>query len=188
MRRLVALAVLLSGCSGAAPTSPPVVQPTPQIIYVTAPPPTTTVVYVTPAPGTVLPATAAPSASAISTPEAHTISGTLTLRSSTDVWTGQFKCAGKGVSSGIDSGNAVVARDATNVIIGTGILGEGLATGSVPTAVESFHNSATCIFAFTLDVPRSDFYAIQIASVPPYTISYTDLAKAAWHLDLNVGP
>lgn len=182
----IVLAALLAGCSGAAPT--------PQIIYVTAPPfvqPTPQVIFVTPS---------AESSLAPATPETDTIGGELALYvgDRAHAWASNANCSGPTNGSQlfpqIHTGTELVIHDGTGAVVGTGALGSGRAT-TVAGSAPGLHGwSQECDFMLSATARRSDFYTVTVTglvsdpAVQPYTISYADLAAAGWKLNLSVGP
>lgn len=163
-RRLLALVLLLAGCSGATPT--------PQIIYVTAPPQTPTVVYVTPAAGSEAPAS----------PITHVLDGTVTAVDPTmtiPFGHGGGACAPRDQPfAGVQSGTGVTVKDAHGVVIGAAILGTGVGV----------EDERACAWAFILPLPTSDFYVFTVGNHGDFPESYTALEGAGWKLNLSVGP
>jgi hypothetical protein len=172
---VVGLSTVIAGCSAAAtpaPTAPP--QPTPQIIYVTAPPapsvaqPTPIIVYVTPAPSSAAPT--------------HDLNGTISLFLPTAYGT-TFTAAGEtcqGVNgyNDIAKGAPVTAKDGSGTVIGTGQLTE---TGHVDAALG-------CVLPFVLaGLPDAPFYTLEVSHRGPVTYSRADLAAKGWNVALTLG-
>jgi len=166
------VAAVVAGCSTTA-----AVAPTPQIVYVTAPPqpaPTPMIVYVTPEP-----ATHRPSPSAIS----HPFTGTFSLAGST-VWSfgrnaaDQLECWGSGGYSDIRVGMKVVVKDQAGAIIAT-----------APTEIDPTWKLADhdCRYAFALTLPETSFYSVEVGHRGAQTYSNADLSSAGWHVDLTLG-
>jgi hypothetical protein len=167
------VAAVVAGCSTTA------VAPTPQIVYVTAPPqppPTPLIVYVTPEPATPQPS---PSASV-----QHTITGTFRLLTgyTTVKDSGSNSCHGKGGFSDIAPGAPVAVRDGTGVVIATGSIAFDAAWSPI------VFDTVPCDFTFAIqDVPDTGFYSIDISHRKGQPYSKADLSSAGWHVDLTLG-
>lgn len=164
---LVLAGGIVIACAGAAPT--------PQIVYVSAPPviqPTPLVVYVTPVPQS------EPSA----TPASHVLDGTVTAVDPTmtiPFGHGGGACASHGVGfAGVESGTGVTVKDAHGMVIGAAVLGTGVGV----------EDEKACAWAFVVELPTSDFYVFTIGTHGDFPESYAALAGAGWKLNLTVGP
>lgn len=179
-RRLILVALLVVGCSGTAPT--------PQIVYVTAPPasqapaPTPIVIYVTPAP-TSTPTTAptpAPSGIAggagagfATAPALRTINGTLTYLGDTVHDIAKKHCQGR---VAVGPGVQVTVRNETGTVIGIATLSDGMIT------------SAGCVFTFkAASIPAATFYSFDIAGIPGQPVPAAKVIADGWTVALTMG-
>jgi hypothetical protein len=113
----------------------------------------------------------------------HTLTGSITVTdtpsgyygtSSVTVY-GEF-CSTSGGYADMQTGANVVAKDAASKIIATGSLGVGVAVGSYG-----------CEFGFTLVVPDSEYYSIEVSHRGALTYSRDELAAELWDLSLTLG-
>lgn len=131
-------------------------------------------------------ATREPTATSEPTPERFTIDGTFTVydaggihleRAGTGART-QF-CAGTGGYDDIRPGVRVVVRDGD---------GSTLATGQLEYDAEA--DEATedeCPLVFEVDVPRSEFYAIEVGRRGELTYSFEEMETQGWRVDATLG-
>ena len=122
--------------------------------------------------------------SAPATPETHALTGTFLLSNGErpdDRDTGG--CSGTGGYSDIGVGTNVVVRDATDTIIGTAPLTMDPA-GPEPVASGNYQ----CGYAFTVSVPDSAFYTVEVSHRGALTYSRADLESKSWRVSLNLGP
>ncbi|HTR71904.1 MAG TPA: hypothetical protein VMH41_16970 [Mycobacteriales bacterium] len=158
LARLIAVSafcVFVSACSSAT-------APTPEIVYVTAPPATPAA---TPA-GTTM----------------HALMLTLSLHRSGNEATWSYVTGLSGPCQGIRDfadiapGTTVTVTDQAGTIIGSGNL-----------AFDAVTNDGACELADTLALPDATFYSIAIAKRSATTIAASDLAAQGWHVDLSLG-
>jgi hypothetical protein len=82
------------------------------------------------------------------------------------------------VDSGYDDirdGSLVTVRDAGGVLIGT----TNLTGGEL--------EQDGCKFSFTVQVPKAEFYQVQIGRREGLTSSYSELSGNGWHIDGSIG-
>jgi hypothetical protein len=109
--------------------------------------------------------------------DAHTIRGSVVLHDPDGNWRRGRRCQGSGGYSDIRAGADVVIRDGDGNIIASGRLGEAAAT-----------SSTSCRLSFVVeDVPRADFYTVEVGGRGGPSYSYEDLDDAGWEIDLEIG-
>lgn len=109
-------------------------------------------------------------------PDTTTVRGDLTVTgsSSASYLSTGGACTTYGGYSEIGNGTTVTVRGADGDIIATGSLGPG--TGS----------SGSCVFGFSVpDVPRSEFYTVEIAKRGPLTYSADEVESGSIHQELT---
>lgn len=106
----------------------------------------------------------------------HTITGTFTLTDS-DVAYSTADCHGTGGYSDIRVGAGVVVKDGAGKTIGTTDL----------TYNSSISGAGSCAYAFTVEVPNADFYAVEVGRRGALTYSKTELEARGWVVGFTLG-
>jgi len=121
---------------------------------------------------------ASPAASAA--PAEHDIDGTVILN---DGFGNEGEpCAGTGQYADITAGAKVTLKDTHKKTVGVATLDEGTWTAAVTGG-----DFVTCEFPFSLKVPTSRAYAVQIAKRKAGTVSAKALAANDWVLSISLG-
>lgn len=110
----------------------------------------------------------------IDSEEKHDISGTIVL-TDTDV---EFDgiCSGDGGYSDLQIGLGATVKDGAGKILATGAVGASHGTGS------------TCVLAFVIeDVPKTDFYIVEVGHRGELTYNYDEMVGNNWELELTIG-
>ena len=105
----------------------------------------------------------------------HAVEGTMTLIDDgfSDAGIG---CSGSGGYDDIDLGTDVMVRDETGKILANGELGIG------------HERNGTCVFDFTVeDVPKADFYEVEISHRGGLTYSYKEMDERDWTMAVSLG-
>jgi hypothetical protein len=111
----------------------------------------------------------------------YSIQGDLTLLDSRISGTAD-NCYGSGGYSDIEAAMPVTIKDGTGKIIATGKTG----AGSQPSGSE--FASVQCIFVFKIDnVPKVDFYSIEIGRRGALNYSFDEIQKRNWKVALSIG-
>jgi hypothetical protein len=133
--------------------------------------------------------------------ESHTVRGSFTLTEPLDERPGS-DCAGEGGYSDVDQGLDVVVRDGSGDTLGTSALGPGVGVsltdaflgednelGVDPDEIDLGDlDVAYCRFAFEVeDVPKADFYSIEVGSRGDLNYSYDDLKEKDWTVAFSLG-
>ena len=107
----------------------------------------------------------------------HTLAGTMELTDSDGYSvTGYNACAGNGGYDDIDMGALVVVRDASGQTIATSDLGWGR------------ERDGACRFDFEVpDVPKADFYEIEISHRGGLSYSYDEMEALGWDVAFSLG-
>lgn len=104
----------------------------------------------------------------------HTISGTMRLTDNDRTFS--TPCAGSGGYSDMQPGAGVTVTDGTGKILAIGEL--GVSAGA----------SHFCVFGFHVDdVPKADFYKIEVSHRGAITYSFARLDGANWEVKLTLG-
>ncbi len=117
----------------------------------------------------------------------HTIVGTFTVSDTGDSTLGlapsvggsDSDCYGTGGYSDIRSGLSVTVKDGQGQILATSSLGPGSGTISGIVGV--------CVFKFSIVVPDTGFYSVEVGHRGSIDYSRTQLASKTWHVDLSLG-
>jgi hypothetical protein len=111
----------------------------------------------------------------------HKIIGTLTLTTSTGLNGDSKDCSAPSDSgfSDIVFGALVTVRDESDKIIAKSRLGHGHRASGTAAAVQ-------CTFPFSVSVPDTSFYAIEISHRGGANYSRSDLAHMHWHVALDL--
>lgn len=115
----------------------------------------------------------------------HTLTGTFELTSSSlGFYTDQPTCSGYGGYGDIQSGTEVAVYDGGGKVLGQGSLGAGQ-----PGSVDWGKNrSYTCTFEFKIpDLPKSDFYKIEVSSRGDLLFAYEELEQQGWSIGASLG-
>jgi hypothetical protein len=110
----------------------------------------------------------------------HTINGTLDLIGYRGTDTGGStpglgaKCAGHGGYSDLEDGTQVTVKDGAGTLLATGTLSNGKTT-----------NPSTCSWTFTIAVPESGFYSIEVSHRGALT--FMSSSERAWALSTSIG-
>ncbi len=110
----------------------------------------------------------------------QTIDGTVVLKDG--FGTEGQPCAGSGKFADIKPGATVRLRNAKKTVVGTGTLGQGTWTASIPGS-----DFVDCEFPFTVDVPTTRSYSVQVAKRKAGTVTRKALAANSWVLEVTVG-
>jgi hypothetical protein len=116
-------------------------------------------------------------AATTTTVERHNISGSMELTDKDGIMEApDGGCQGTGGYDDIRLGTDVVVSDPSNRVIGTSRLGEGNWTGD------------HCIFRFVVsNLPRFDFYKVEVSHRGQLTYSYQDLVSNNWAVEAELG-
>ena len=124
-------------------------------------------------------------AATTTTVESYTIDGELTLHGG---YYGMYfsdedeSCSGKGGYGDIDAGAQVLVSDGGGNALATGELDAGEAGDT------SGGFNVECNFSFTVpNVPKADFYSIEVWRRGDLTYSYDDLKKKDWTVAFSLG-
>ena len=110
----------------------------------------------------------------------HTLHGTLTLTTSSDITRSGGHCSGTGGYSDLTAGGAVTVKNESGTVIATGSLDQGVSDATYPTVV--------CHFAFTIsNVPDAKFYSIEVTHRGALTYSQDQLNSNDWKVDATIG-
>ncbi|WP_068819963.1 hypothetical protein [Phormidesmis priestleyi] len=113
-------------------------------------------------------------------PSAHTIKGTFRLVDS-DLGGTTSNCYGSGGYSDVEGGMPVTVRDGQGKIIATAKVSDG-----VHPADEKYAN-VVCEFAFQVDnVPKTDFYAIEVGHRGTLNYSFAEIQQKGWTVSLSL--
>jgi hypothetical protein len=111
----------------------------------------------------------------------YSIQGDLTLIDSRLSGTAD-NCYGSGGYSDIEAAMPVTVKDGTGKIIATG----NTSAGSQPSGSE--FGGVECIFAFKIEnVPKVDFYSIEIGRRGALNYSFNEIQKRNWKVALSLG-
>lgn len=106
----------------------------------------------------------------------YTIKGSLTLVDS-DIEGSDEYCYGGGGYSDIEANMSVTIRDGQGNILATGNTGSGQKESLVQ-----------CVFSFEIpDIPKSDFYAIEVGRRGELNYSFEELNAKEWTVGLSIG-
>jgi hypothetical protein len=116
-------------------------------------------------------------AATTTTVERHNLSGSLELTDKDGTTEAPDDgCQGTSGYDDIRLGTDVVVSDPSNRVIGTSRLGDGHWTGD------------NCIFRFVVsDLPRVDFYKVEVSHRGQLTYSYQELANNNWTVEAELG-
>lgn len=79
------------------------------------------------------------------------------------------------------SGQTVTVSDGSGKLLATGTTG----IGKLP--IQGEYTTVTCVIPITVaDVPKADFYKIQVGHRGEMTYSYDDLEAQGWQLGLSL--
>jgi hypothetical protein len=110
----------------------------------------------------------------------HTLHGTLTLHSISDISRSGGSCSGTGGYSDLTGGGAVTVKNESGTVIGTGSLDQGVSDTTYPTVV--------CHFSFTIsNLPDAKFYSIEVTHRGALTYSEDQLNSDGWKVDASIG-
>lgn len=113
-------------------------------------------------------ATIAPTAAP--TAEVYTLTGTFTLKSSSNAGS-NLDCHGTGGFDDIKGGLDVVVRDQSHTILAASTLGPG----------KKNVGATECAFAFTVpNVPRATFYSVAVGHRGELTYSFAEMVSNGW--------
>lgn len=113
-------------------------------------------------------------------PTVFSVQGSFVLVDS-DIGGTATDCYGSGGYSDVESGMPVTIRDGKGDILATGNTG----TGSQP---EGKYSQVQCVFEFKIDnVPKADFYAIEIGRRGQLNYSFDEMQKRNWTVSLSLG-
>lgn len=115
----------------------------------------------------------------------HTLTGTFELTSyDMGFRTDQPTCEGYSGFDDIRLGTEVAVYDGSGKVLGQGSLGAGR-PGSVDWGED---RSYTCTFDFTVpDLPKSDFYKVEVSSRGDLLFSYGELEEQGWSVGASLG-
>lgn len=114
--------------------------------------------------------------------ERFDLTGALELHGKT-LHDGSGLCMGQGGYSDIAESAPVSVYDGTGSVIGTGRLARGDDHGWTPN--DSTERSNQCWFAFTVSVPGSDFYQVEVSHRGKLTVSQSDARSGKVELALG---
>jgi hypothetical protein len=115
-----------------------------------------------------------------STPQSHTLSGSIEVKGFGGVEEVDSQCVASGGYSDIRKGVDVVLRNEAGTILGDGSLGAGTTTDP--------DGYVTCHFAFEIaGVPDAKFYSIKIGKRDGPTYSLDELSGKGWQVLLTLG-
>ena len=124
-------------------------------------------------------------AATTTTVESYTIDGELTLHGG---YYGMYfsdedeSCSGKGGYADIDAGAQVLVSDGGGNALATGELDAGEAGDT------SGGFNVECNFSFTVpNVPKADFYKVEVSHRGGLTYTYSDLSSKGWSVNLKLG-
>ena len=111
----------------------------------------------------------------------YILKGSLTLYDS-DIAGSSSDCYGTGGYDDLDSHMPVTVKDGSGAILATGNTGKGYNTDKLRRFMIS------CTFDFTLEVPKSDFYSIELNSGRRGQLNYSlqELQDMDWIVDLTI--
>jgi hypothetical protein len=90
-------------------------------------------------------------------------------------------CYGTGGYDDIQAGMSVTVRDGNGNILATGKTGSGFQPGN------SEYSIVQCIFEFQIDnVPKSDFYSIEVQHRGELNFSFEELQKKNWEVSFSL--
>lgn len=105
----------------------------------------------------------------------HEITGTMTLTDNDSTFS--IPCQGRGGYSDIQPGAGVTVTDGSSKILAVGELGIGAGALNV------------CTLSIDVpDVPKADFYKIEVSHRGGITYSFARLNAAGWKVELTLGP
>jgi hypothetical protein len=111
----------------------------------------------------------------------QTISGGMTLIDSDTVGTGEH-CAGSGGYSDIKDAMPVTIKDGAGAIIAKGVTGDGTRPKD-----GGEYSSIKCRFEFKVEnVPKSDFYQVEIGRRGGLTFSFDEMQKKEWKVESSL--
>jgi hypothetical protein len=124
-------------------------------------------------------------------PERHTLSGVLAVTGRSGSYVGGDEECVAGTSSeyngydDIEVGAAVTVWNEKDTVIATSRLDaptfEALGTSDFD------RDYGTCTFPFTVEVPKAEFYAIEISHRGKLTFSYQELVSKNWRVETSLG-
>lgn len=110
----------------------------------------------------------------------HTLHGTLTLTSSSQISRSGSNCSGTGGYKDLTAGGAVTVKDEGGTVIATGSLDQGTSDPTYPTVV--------CRFTFTIaNIPDAKFYSIEVTHRGALTYSQDQLNHNGWKVNASIG-
>lgn len=111
--------------------------------------------------------------------EGATLTGSFTLID-TEISRTSEGCTGTGGYTDVREGLQVVVKNEKNEILALGQLGRDNYTGEYP--------QVACEFPFVIkDIPRADFYEIEVGKRGSLKYSVDDLRKAGWVVEFSLG-
>lgn len=111
--------------------------------------------------------------------EGATLTGSFTLIDS-DILRTSEGCSGTGGYSDVHAGMQVVIKNEKGEILALGELGPDRNPGQ--------YSEVSCVFPFVVkDIPRADFYEIEVGKRGSLKYSIEDLRKAGWVVGFSLG-
>lgn len=114
----------------------------------------------------------------------ETITGSIQIFGQSDsVTSSGDTCSGAGGYDDIEEGAQVTVKDGDGDLLATADLGPGEVTDE-DNSTDSF---TQCDLPFTVDVPASDFYVIEVSHRGEISYSREELEKKNWKVELSLG-
>jgi len=129
--------------------------------------------------GVAVVAVAAAAAMASGSAESHTVTGSIELHSSSSSYLSEGEsCSGVGGYSDMNEGAQVTLRNGKDESLAIGQLGSGVYDST----------SRACVFKYTLtNVPKEDFYRVQVSHRGELEYSYDDMQANGWDIQSTLG-